>query len=159
MRRVGEIIDEIDLKGKNEELIDELVALSTRHGIITPYTSFLADEDLNRRDLAEHRQAASEELSFLGVEAGRAGFVQRDFKAQLQRAAQAPAAGFGVPARRACGCETFRKIGRSRSGPCNRWGARRSSCATVAGSIQFCRLSRNGRSGASNDTATSTSSW
>ena len=95
MRRVGEIIDEIDLKGKNEELIDELVALSTRHGIITPYTSFLADEDLNRRDLAEHRQAASQALDALASEAGRAGFVQRDYKAQLLRAAQAPAAGFG----------------------------------------------------------------
>ena len=33
MRRVGEIIDEIDLQGKNQELIDELVALghSARH--------------------------------------------------------------------------------------------------------------------------------
>ena len=44
MRRIGEIIDEIDLKGKNDELVKELVALSTKHGILTPYTSFLADE-------------------------------------------------------------------------------------------------------------------
>jgi hypothetical protein len=44
MRRIGEIIDELDLKGKNEELVKELVALSTKHGILTPYTSFLADE-------------------------------------------------------------------------------------------------------------------
>ena len=45
MRRIGEIIDEIDLKGKNDELVKELVALSTKHGILTPYTSFLADEN------------------------------------------------------------------------------------------------------------------
>ena len=44
MRRIGEIIDEIDLKGKNDELVKELVGLSTKHGILTPYTSFLADE-------------------------------------------------------------------------------------------------------------------
>ena len=48
MRRVGEIIDEIDLKGKNDELVKELVDLSTKHGILTPYTSFLADETLER---------------------------------------------------------------------------------------------------------------
>ena len=45
MRRIGEIIDEIDLKGKNDELVKELVELSTKHGILTPYTSFLADEN------------------------------------------------------------------------------------------------------------------
>src|SRR5437763_3568212 len=44
MRRIGEIIDEIDLKGKNDELVKELVSISTRHGILTPYTTFLADE-------------------------------------------------------------------------------------------------------------------
>ena len=53
IRRVGEIIDEIDLNGQNQELIDELVALSTRHGILTPYTSFLADETGTIRDLTD----------------------------------------------------------------------------------------------------------
>ena len=48
MRRVGEIIDEIDLHGKNQELVNELVALATQHGILTPYTSFLADENCQR---------------------------------------------------------------------------------------------------------------
>jgi len=92
MRRVGEIIDEIDLNGKNQELIDELVGLSTKHGIITPYTSFLADDDANVRDLAASRRRAGVALEALGEEAGQFGFVQRDYKATLQRAAQAPAA-------------------------------------------------------------------
>ncbi|RPI75518.1 MAG: VWA domain-containing protein, partial [Planctomycetaceae bacterium] len=43
-RRIGEIIDELDLRGQNQELISELVQLSTKHGILTPYTSFLAEE-------------------------------------------------------------------------------------------------------------------
>ena len=51
-RRVGEIIDELDLKGRNEELVNELVALATEHGILTPYTSFLADETSDVRDVA-----------------------------------------------------------------------------------------------------------
>ena len=88
MRRVGEIIEEIDLKGKNDELVEELVKLSTQHGIITPYTSFLADEQANVRDLAENRRAAGRALESLQMEGGYGGFVQRDFKAELQRAAQ-----------------------------------------------------------------------
>ena len=56
VRRVGEIIDEIDLHGQNQELVNELIALATKHGILTPYTSFLADETANVRDLASSRQ-------------------------------------------------------------------------------------------------------
>ena len=41
VRRIGELIDDLDLNGQNEELVAELVALSTKHGILTPYTSFL----------------------------------------------------------------------------------------------------------------------
>ena len=44
-RRIGEIIDEMDLNGPNRELIEELVMLSTRHGIFCLlYTSDAADE-------------------------------------------------------------------------------------------------------------------
>ena len=57
MRRIGDIIDELDLKGKNDELIKELVELSTKHGILTPYTSFLADENTDFRRLDEQRGA------------------------------------------------------------------------------------------------------
>jgi Ca-activated chloride channel family protein len=44
VRRVGEIIDQIDVNGPNKELTDELVTLGKRHGILTPFTSFLADD-------------------------------------------------------------------------------------------------------------------
>ena len=44
MRRIGYIIDQVDLNGENKELIDELVKLSQKYGILTPYTSYLADE-------------------------------------------------------------------------------------------------------------------
>jgi Ca-activated chloride channel family protein len=93
MRRVGEIIDEVDLHGKNKELIDELVALSKKHGILTPYTSFLADETAPFRDLADSNRRASRELDALGAMPGGAGgFGQRVEKGMLQRANQAPAA-------------------------------------------------------------------
>lgn len=45
-RKVGTLLREIRLRGpaQSKELIDEVVTLSTRYGIITPYTSFLVQE-------------------------------------------------------------------------------------------------------------------
>lgn len=88
MRRVGEILVEIDLNGKNDELVDELVQLSTRHGIITPYTSFLADDQDQGRPLAstEAVRRAREQLSRLDVTDGRSGVAQRGFRGELQQA-------------------------------------------------------------------------
>lgn len=91
MRRVGEIIDEIDLVGKNKELVDELVMLSKRHGILTPYTSFLADDQPGSRDLAAASRRANLALDALGTAEGVGGFAQRDAKALLQRAGSAGA--------------------------------------------------------------------
>jgi Ca-activated chloride channel homolog len=91
-RRVGEIIDELDLKGRNEELVNELVALATEHGILTPYTSFLADETSDVRDVAENRARALEESQSLAVTTGRYGVAQRQQKSSLQTASRAPAA-------------------------------------------------------------------
>ncbi|MBU0491643.1 MAG: VWA domain-containing protein [Chloroflexi bacterium] len=44
-RKVGSLMSQIRLHGSEKELIDEIVALSLRYGIITPYTSFLVEED------------------------------------------------------------------------------------------------------------------
>ncbi|HVW38828.1 MAG TPA: VWA domain-containing protein, partial [Pirellulales bacterium] len=94
MRRVGEIIDELDLKGQNEELVKELVELSTRHGIMTPYTSFLADETVNLRGLARNAATARDRLNQLQEAEGLGGFEQREYKGRLQGAKQAsPASG------------------------------------------------------------------
>lgn len=85
VRRVGEIIDELDLKGKNDELIKELVALSTRHGILTPYTSFLADETKSLNALTSNAAEARERLSLLEQTQPAAG---DDVFAELAEAAQ-----------------------------------------------------------------------
>ncbi len=88
-RRIGAIIDELDLRGHNKELIDELVRLSIRHGIITPYTSFLADE--NVRLTARDNVSRAEEFVARELDAvvGRRGFAQRALKSRLQNAARA----------------------------------------------------------------------
>lgn len=92
IRRVGEILDQLDLKGKNDELVKELVELATRHGILTPYTSFLADENTKIGDVAANAVRAGGRLEALGTDSGYGGVAQRSFKGQFQRAAQAPAA-------------------------------------------------------------------
>lgn len=94
-RRIGEIIDDLDLNGQNKELIDELVQLSLNHGIMTPYTSFLADENTSfgdRRRLMSEAEIRTQEG--LGMVGGAGGFVQREFKQSLQNARRG-GSGFG----------------------------------------------------------------
>ena len=89
-RRIGELIDELDLNGKNEELIAELVMLSTKHGILTPYTSFLADETV-RPELASvgNAASASKQLDRLSAVSGAGGVVQRATKQMFKSTDQA----------------------------------------------------------------------
>ena len=91
MRRIGEIIDELDLVGKNDELIQELVALSTKHGILTPYTSFLANEADRPAEFASSAGSdrAKAALGRLEEADGTAAFVQRSEKKNFQEAQQA----------------------------------------------------------------------
>lgn len=44
-RAVGYLLDQVRLNGQNQEVITEIVRLSKKHGIITPYTSYLILED------------------------------------------------------------------------------------------------------------------
>ena len=58
IRRVGYLLDQIQLHGKSKELIDELVRLSRDYGIMTPYTSFLAEETTRLGDRGRVYRAA-----------------------------------------------------------------------------------------------------
>jgi Ca-activated chloride channel homolog len=82
-RRIGEIIDLLDLQGRNNELVNELIALSKKHGIVTPYTSFLADDQGTVQSLArstDNFRYAEESLQSLADAEGRGGVAQRDVK-------------------------------------------------------------------------------
>ena len=97
VRRVGDIIDQIDLHGQNKELTDELVALSTRYGIMTPYTSFLADERVQLHAYRENFGQTQENLRNLGVVSDVAGVRQRAAKGSYQMAQRAgDASSFGL---------------------------------------------------------------
>jgi len=60
-RKVVALLREIRLQGpeRSRELIDEVVALSTRYGVVTPYTAFLVTEPGANRDAARNAVAAA----------------------------------------------------------------------------------------------------
>ncbi|MBI4613175.1 MAG: VWA domain-containing protein [Planctomycetes bacterium] len=43
-RKIGYLLDQIRMHGKSEELVDEIVRLSKKYGVITEYTSFFVEE-------------------------------------------------------------------------------------------------------------------
>lgn len=55
VRRIGWLLDEIRTGGEKKELVEEIIKLSTRYGVITPYTSFLVREPV---DYKYHRDGA-----------------------------------------------------------------------------------------------------
>jgi Ca-activated chloride channel family protein len=97
IRRIGELIDELDLNGQNKELVDELVALSTKHGILTPYTSFLADETVRPELVSRGNsvRAADSLHELLSESAGASGVAQRSAK-QMFKAANGPIGSLGA---------------------------------------------------------------
>lgn len=81
VRRVGEIVDQLDLQGKNKELLDELLLLAKKHGILTPYTSFLADDAVPLNAMEANAQVVRSKIDMLGDNAsGSLGFAQRSLK-------------------------------------------------------------------------------
>jgi len=60
-RKIAYLLDQLRLYGEKKELVDEVIALSKRYGIITPYTSFLVEEETLSADQMAQRmgQAAA----------------------------------------------------------------------------------------------------
>jgi Ca-activated chloride channel family protein len=100
LRRIGDLVDQIRLLGRKEkELVDEIVSLSLRFGIVTEYTSFLADERTDPSRLADSRLRAFEELSRpAGGAAAPADGVAASENQKLRREADRPAPAPSSPA-------------------------------------------------------------
>ena len=63
MRRVGYLLDEINLNGAKNELVEEVTRLGIKYGIMTPYTSFLADERTNLTEGVRNALRAGEAIA------------------------------------------------------------------------------------------------
>ncbi len=72
-RKVAYLIDAIRLNGNpSKEVVDEIVALAKKHGIVTPYTSFLVTDDAT----ADHNESAKGEFHKLADRAENSGKPQ-----------------------------------------------------------------------------------
>jgi len=91
IRRVGYLMDQIQLHGKSQEVIDELIRLSKTYGIMTPYTSFLAEETTPLHRPAEVRHRAGRLARGLADDvAGEKAHRAADMRKRLKAAAKAP---------------------------------------------------------------------
>jgi Ca-activated chloride channel family protein len=90
-RKIGALLTQIRLKGPDQESIDQIVRLSIRYGIVTPYTSYLVTEDMplgdaSQRDLADQ---SFEQLQAMPTVASGAGAVNKAAEEGTLSAAQA----------------------------------------------------------------------
>jgi len=110
VRKIGFLLDEIRLH-RNQEVIDEIIRLSREYGIVTPFTSYLADErdnagptprelrgggfayDTSRDNavIVEGRDRALKELSGSGAISGPGAVGQSLGRRGYQSAERAPA--------------------------------------------------------------------
>lgn len=93
-RRIGDLLNTIRLRGENDELVQSVVSLSVRYGIITPYTSFLIEEDdiLSREGRDRAVQQFAQEAEALARSYTGASAVDAAAASQSLRAAAAPVA-------------------------------------------------------------------
>jgi Ca-activated chloride channel family protein len=61
-RKIGYLLNQIRLKGPDKETIDQIVRLSIRYGIVTPYTSYLVTEEQPLGE-SEQERIASEQYN------------------------------------------------------------------------------------------------
>jgi Ca-activated chloride channel family protein len=120
-RKIGYLLNQIRLHGENREMVDEIVELAVRHGIATPYTSFLVDDRADvltregRETIVEQEVQASRAAP---AEASGQAAVQKSQDVDaMERAQSAPAApmtglpvsggGYTGPVLRTIGAKTF----------------------------------------------------
>ncbi|MBA4379296.1 MAG: hypothetical protein C0393_01165 [Anaerolinea sp.] len=61
-RKIGHLLNQVRLNGPDQETIDQIVKLSIRYGIVTPYTSYLVTEEMSL-GAAEQQRIANEQYS------------------------------------------------------------------------------------------------
>jgi Ca-activated chloride channel family protein len=94
-RKIGYLLNQIRLHGESQELVDEIVELSIRYGIVTPYTSYLVQEDADVFTREGRRGIVTDELDALSAAparvAGAPAVEEAEAKAAIQGADRAAA--------------------------------------------------------------------
>jgi len=92
-RKIGYLLNEIRLNGPDQETIDQVVHLSIRYGIVTPYTSYLVTEPMplgaaNQEQLS--RDTFSKMQFLPTIVSGQAAVEKAIGEGELAQADQAP---------------------------------------------------------------------
>jgi len=82
-RKIGYLLNQVRLTGADAETIDQIVKLSIRYGIVTPYTSYLVTEDM-ALGAAAQESLADQELERLNSQPAAPAYGQ----AAVERAAE-----------------------------------------------------------------------
>jgi Ca-activated chloride channel family protein len=100
-RKIGYLLNQIRLHGESRELVDEIVELSIRYGIVTPYTSYLVQEDADVFTREGRESIAAEEMRALSAaptQVAGAPAVEKAVEQEAIRGADRAAAPSGVAA-------------------------------------------------------------
>jgi Ca-activated chloride channel family protein len=92
-RKIGYLLTQIRHQGENQEWVDAVIQLSLQYGIITPYTSFLVEEE--ELFYSEGRDEAAENLleAYSGPASGADAVGKADAESSLRAAESVPQAG------------------------------------------------------------------
>jgi Ca-activated chloride channel family protein len=94
-RKIGYLLNQVRLQGADQEIIDQIVKLSIRYGIVTPYTSYLVTEPLLLGAAEQDRianEAFSQMQSMATAPASGQAAVEKAVDQGSLAGAQAPAA-------------------------------------------------------------------
>jgi Ca-activated chloride channel family protein len=93
-RKVGYLLNQVRLQGPDKETIDQIVKLSIRYGIVTPYTSYLVTEPMplgaeNQQRVADNAYQQALAAPALSV-SGKGAVDQSAGQGGMSQAQQAP---------------------------------------------------------------------
>jgi len=95
-RKIGYLLNQIRHQGENSEWVDAVIQLSIRYGIITPYTSFLVEEDDLFSGDGWEEQAHELVREYSGSAVGAEAVDKADAESNLRSAESVPQAGVPV---------------------------------------------------------------
>jgi len=111
-RKIGYLLNQVRLEGPDQEIIDQIVKLSIRYGIVTPYTSYLVTEPMPL-GAAEQERIAGEQFNQLQAMPTAMAYGQEAVEKSADQSAMAGAQAPAAPAQgaadsvRVVGARTF----------------------------------------------------
>ncbi len=95
-RKIGYLLNQIRHQGENSEWVDAVIQLSIRYGIITPYTSFLIEEDDLFSGDGWEEEARELVQEYSGPAVGAEAVDKADAESNLRSAEAVPQSGVSV---------------------------------------------------------------